>query len=305
MQQHHRGTQWLCQALRWSIFFVPRGELVRILVDSKHAALVTLCKPFWLKPFLFKTALLQRVRLFDLVIFSCILVSRAMPRNGWTTMQVPDGWLQVIRGPRPPSVKWPKARQQTPQRGRKVQPEQRPEQVRRAPFDPDTIMANARVRVTKLEAAMQSVGESDPTYPSLLEALKTARSQAQVKPVQDRIAGTEAFLERARKRASVALQELDSAREKLATAEGKLALEEESVHQVEARLLELRQEANGMAASPTPTVPADVVQELTRLASFVEELQRERDELQAELAAQVATSEGRPRKSNRSVPTPS
>ena len=30
-----------------------------------------------------------------------------------------------------------------------------------------------------------AVGESDPTYPGLLEALKQARSQAQVRPVQD------------------------------------------------------------------------------------------------------------------------
>ena len=31
---------------------------------------------------------------------------RFMPRKGWTTMAVPDGWLQVLRGPRPPSQKW-------------------------------------------------------------------------------------------------------------------------------------------------------------------------------------------------------
>ena len=29
-----------------------------------------------------------------------------MPRKGWST----DGWLQVIRGPRPPSTKWPRAK---------------------------------------------------------------------------------------------------------------------------------------------------------------------------------------------------
>ena len=32
-----------------------------------------------------------------------------MPRKGWSTVEVPDGWLQVIRGPRPPAVRWPKA----------------------------------------------------------------------------------------------------------------------------------------------------------------------------------------------------
>ena len=37
-----------------------------------------------------------------------------MPRKGWSTAQVPDGWLQVIRGPRPQSVKWPAKGQQKP-----------------------------------------------------------------------------------------------------------------------------------------------------------------------------------------------
>ena len=32
---------------------------------------------------------------------------RSMPRRGWTTMEVPDGWLQLIRGPRPKSESWP------------------------------------------------------------------------------------------------------------------------------------------------------------------------------------------------------
>ena len=46
--------------------------------------------------------------------------------------------------------------------------------------------------------AMMAVGDTDPTYPGLLEALKQARSQAQVRPVGDRIASTESFLERAK-----------------------------------------------------------------------------------------------------------
>ena len=47
-----------------------------------------------------------------------------------------------------------------------------------------TAMANARSRVAKLEGAMMAVGDTDPTYPGLLEALKQARSQAQVRPVR-------------------------------------------------------------------------------------------------------------------------
>ena len=36
-----------------------------------------------------------------------------MPRRGWTTVDVPEGWLKVIRGQRPPSVKWAKAEKKT------------------------------------------------------------------------------------------------------------------------------------------------------------------------------------------------
>ena len=30
-----------------------------------------------------------------------------MPRRGWQAIDVPTGWVQVLRGPRPPSQKWP------------------------------------------------------------------------------------------------------------------------------------------------------------------------------------------------------
>ena len=78
---------------------------------------------------------------------------------------------------------------------------------------------------------MQAVGESDPAYPGLLEALKKTRVQAQVKPVQDRIAGTKSFLQRVSKRVVTSRQEVEKAREALATAERKLAFEEDGVLQ--------------------------------------------------------------------------
>ena len=46
---------------------------------------------------------------------------------------------------------------------------------------------------------MEVVGESNPIYPGLVDALKRARAQAQVRPVADRISATESFIERARK----------------------------------------------------------------------------------------------------------
>ena len=66
--------------------------------------------------------------------------------------------------------------------------------------DPDSVMSNARSRIAKLEAVMVAVGESHPTYPGLFNALQKTRALAEVQKVQDRIASTESFIARARKR---------------------------------------------------------------------------------------------------------
>ena len=103
--------------------------------------------------------------------------------------------------PRSPKGEW-----------RDSQPARNQQQARRrAPVDPDTAMANALARMSKLEAAMSAVGEEDPIYPGLLEAFKKARAQTQAKPVQDRIAGTELFLKRARKRVEGCRQDVEKA----------------------------------------------------------------------------------------------
>ena len=30
-----------------------------------------------------------------------------MAQRGWTQMELPEGWTQIIRGRRPPAMKWP------------------------------------------------------------------------------------------------------------------------------------------------------------------------------------------------------
>ena len=52
-----------------------------------------------------------------------------MPRGGWSHLEVPSGWIQVLRGPRPKSVRWPFSNERSssdvPQpRGRWRQPQQ-------------------------------------------------------------------------------------------------------------------------------------------------------------------------------------
>ena len=122
-------------------------------------------------------------------------------------------------------------------------------------------MAHARVRVTNLETALEAVRESDPAYPALVDALKRARTQAQVRLVADRISATESFLERARKRVEKERKEVDRAKAELAKAEAQLVLEEESLREGGSRLHAHKQEANGSAQSPPATAPVDFAQE--------------------------------------------
>ena len=42
-----------------------------------------------------------------LVLLHFLQAGFPMVRRGWTHVEVPSGWVQVLRGPRPPSVQWP------------------------------------------------------------------------------------------------------------------------------------------------------------------------------------------------------
>ena len=158
-----------------------------------------------------------------------------------TVCNAPQGMdghgLARIRGPRPPSVHWPQAQNSQPppreqlldaRRGQWRPPSHQRRQStvplpRQEPVDPDTAMAHAR--------AMEAVRESDPTYPAVVDALKRARTQAQVRPVADSISATESFLERAWKRVEKERKEVDRATAELAKAGCQLVLEEESLRE--------------------------------------------------------------------------
>ena len=73
-------------------------------------------------------------------------------------METPNGWFQVIRGPRPPSVRWPSARSlvsgtvkpnSTPPRGRWRQ--------ERSRVTPEEVWENAKKRVLGVEAAISAM----------------------------------------------------------------------------------------------------------------------------------------------------
>ena len=193
-------------------------------------------------------------------------------------MEVPAGWFEVIRGRRPKSESWPKAERKgsvrpQPDRGGGRQPRRNgtPPSVPTGGNErrtPEEALQAARARVAKLEAAISAVGESDPTFPALQEALRQARKHAQVQPVESRIKSSEFFIELAKKRVENARKEVEDAKAKAVAAEMTLTSEVRALQDGEQRHASLL--AERVAEEPVCTVA---------------ELQREREELRSRVGA--------------------
>ena len=242
-----------------------------------------------------------------------------MSRKGWS--EAPTEWVQIVRGPRPKSAKWPlaaghsgaarspsgKGGATAPVQGRRGSQDgsANPTRQEGRGLPPDEVMANARARVLKLEAAIAAVGESDPTCAKLREALARAKSQAQERPVADRIKHTNIFIERARKRVCSLQEDVKKAQAVVAVAQEKLAQEELMLREGEVRLQALQQEeATRMDCQEVPpTIPCNFAQELAQLRACVAELQLERDDLRAKLQ-NSGDREDRERKQPRVLASP-
>ena len=198
-----------------------------------------------------------------------------MPRRGWS--DAPAEWVQIVRGPRPKSVKLPTARGQssaqpaggnqtsvTMVRGRRASQDgvQRQEGERGLP--PDEVLANARARVTKLEAVIAAVGDSDPISATLKEALSRAKSEAQERP--------NIFIERVKKRVVAFQQDVTNAQAAVVQAQEKLAMEEALLRDGEVRLQALMHEAsNPMECQDVPPTIDEIAQLKARWVAAEEE----------------------------------
>ena len=127
-----------------------------------------------------------------------------MPRRGWQAIEVPSGWYEVIRGPRPPSQKWPRASPtHSAQSGQPLagsSPPSRPVvgrwghrrgvgrvgqsgQPERARSSPEVAISAARQRVVQLEAALAALWETQGPETTMLQtSLKRAKQAAQEPP---------------------------------------------------------------------------------------------------------------------------
>ena len=196
-------------------------------------------------------------------------------------MPVPEEWVQVIRGPLPKSVHWPRApkdgkpQQQQPgatQQGRWRQPHvqgrqgshrhrrqgsERRTPTRRLPWHKSAFPSWRRH--SELWGRRRHSSQSR-------EALKRARQQAVPLSIPDKVAQCESFLERARKREA-------AARELLLQAQTGLS---EEVVEGEQRLATLRAE---LERPQSPVVSVDMSAEVQRLRALVEQLSKEKEDV--------------------------
>ena len=192
-------------------------------------------------------------------------------------------WRTILRGPRPPSVVWPRGserpssvskspgglnqgrpphHQSTKSRASKGLAKLcAPTSVR---LSPDERVAEARTRVARLEAALQVLGETSPEAQPIQESLRKAREQCRVQPVGERLDSTLKFIQRSRVR--IEKIQVDPTREQSLLQQALESLER------------LRDEAASSVPEPTQEQMdvEDPAEEVRRLRAQIAELQHDR-----------------------------
>ena len=215
-----------------------------------------------------------------------------MPRKGWTSLQTPTGWFQVVRGPRPKPApgqqqwrsssswwqcggQWPALKSPTPQ----VRRWQRGPDTRGS--NPDEVLAAARTKVSRLERAIDALGDSEsPEARWLGVALQEARRAAQERPLAVQVEECQAFIERSRNR--------------LTRLEQERVAEQKELDAALVRLTRLREEMVRVP-SPGPTQPVvsplppdPSTAEILQLRARVAELEVEKEELRKKRARSLS-----------------
>ena len=208
-----------------------------------------------------------------------------MVRKGWSAVSTQSWWYNVVRGPRPPSVQWPRRQQWGAQWTSPVQWPNAAEAKNSPPVkrrwqrgfqeNPDEAQAAARSRVERLEKAVAVLGDGNSEELVWLQAaLKDARRAAQDRPLAAQMEECEAFIQRSQKRLQRLKEQQIAEQQQLDIALGRMARFREEMSRTASCVTG--------AADPTPTQPGripDLVAELDRLRARVAEMEIERDEV--------------------------
>ena len=255
-----------------------------------------------------------------------------MGRKGWTQIEVPSGWTQIIRGRRPPSVQWPPAdrRRQDSKRNPSAASKNRsqvPQQVHaKVTITPDTKvgrleaarsaleaalkeaksegprrstpqdrMAAASARVSRLEAALQVLGEDSPDAAPLKVALDQARGQAKIRPVGERLDSCLQFVERVKKQITRAQERERQAQLDKTFQEEKLA---EGLRNLEALRAEANAQSQSEVGEPRQPSAGPTIQEMEveDPAELISQLRAQVASLQAERQAVCESEASRQKK---------
>ena len=135
-----------------------------------------------------------------------------MPRKGLSSMNVPTGWVQVFRGPRPPSQKWPLVPRPCKQRQSQVQlsgGHVQSNRVQPTRVSPDANREFSFSKIAKLEKASEVMGDCQGLAVGALKAeLERTRDAAKRLPISFEVEKCRKFIQRSEKR----IQELDAER---------------------------------------------------------------------------------------------
>ena len=195
--------------------------------------------------------------------FFASLVSRTvMVRKGWTCLDVPSGWVQVLRGSRPPSQQWRSAKRRTTsiaetvgQRQQRTPPSPsvRAQQFRQARV-PESVFISPPDEVAAM-AQQRVLGDEDTPEESHPRCFEEGESCS---PGHPSAVGTEQFVARCEKR--VAALDTERSRELERLEEGK------------ANLKRLRQIVTSQQVAPLPDSSSEVEQLRLQVAQLQQEL---------------------------------
>ena len=178
---------------------------------------------------------------------------RVMPRRGWHNEEWSRQWLQLLMGPRPPSVQWPRSRPRQPPKGsgkgrgrsqplHSEVPVPKPT-VSTTRTSPAESESQSAAKLAKLEAAHSALDQESPEAKFLKSVIDKTRVRAGHGHPGKRLDECQQYMARAAKRLEIAKQAVVAA-----VAEQDRLQEEYNVGS--ARLEELKKEASATPFSP-------------------------------------------------------
>ena len=139
---------------------------------------------------------------------------------------------------------------------------------------PEQVRSDASTKVSRLQAALNSLGDGDVEEKHVLElALSKAQKQAEEMPVDRQIEVTKDFIARAKRRMIVADEKIRLAKVALQDARDERDYDMREVPLAEARLERLQKEVAPLCQTPPVSLVSDLEAEVQRLRSQLAQME--------------------------------